>query len=51
METVGKTKEKVLPVLVAENLHYHMARFIYNVHYTKWNGRLWLDRVPLLFGV
>ena len=51
METVEKTKDKLLPVLVDENLHYRMAWFMYSANYAKWNGRLWLDRVPLLFGV
>ena len=51
METMEKTKDKLLPVLVDENLHYRMARFMYSANYAKWNGRLWLDRVPLLFGV
>ena len=51
MDTVEKIKDKLLPVSVAENLHHRMARLIYNAKYTKWNGQVWLDRVPLLFGV
>ena len=40
METVEKTKDKLLPVLVDENLHYRVARFMYNVNNATWNGRL-----------
>ena len=48
---VQQQSNKVLPILVDENIHYHPCKMIYSKLYAQYNLALFLNQCPVLYGV
>ena len=42
---------RVLPLLVDENIHYRILKFLYGARNQRWNMRAYVRYVPVLYGV
>ena len=45
------TNGLVMPLLLDENIHYRLSRFMYGRSYAGWDVRALLRQVPLLYGI
>ena len=48
---VAQQTNRVLPLLVDENLHYRILKLLYGAKNQRWNMRAYLRYVPVVYGV
>ena len=47
----AKQTNRVLPLLVDENIHYRILKLLYGAKNQRWNMRAYLRYVPVVYGV
>ena len=48
---VAQQTNRVLPLLVDENIHYRILKLLYGAKNQRWNMRAYLRYVPVVYGV
>ena len=48
---VAQQTNRVLPLLVEENIHYRILKLLYGAKNQRWNMRAYLRYVPVVYGV
>ena len=48
---VAQQTNRVLPLLVDENIHYRVLKLLYGSKNQRWNMRAYLRYVPVVYGV